>query len=96
VDALIVKGKTEPSRVFEVIDLLENASAGLRELADRFAVALSAYRRRNWDAAESELRACLQIRPGDGPSQVLLDRIGHFRERPPAADWNGAFQLDSK
>ena len=96
VDALIVKGKTEPSRVFEVIDLLENAPAGLRELPDRFAAPLSAYRIRNWSAAESELRACLEIRPSDRPSQVLLDRIVHFRERPPAADWDGAFQLDSE
>lgn len=96
VDALVVKGKTESSKVFELLGLAVGEVEATQQLSERFAVALSAYRRQDWNLAEKELQSCLEIQAGDGPSKVLMERIAHFRERPPSSNWDGAFQLDSK
>ena len=96
VDALVVKGKTESSKVFELLGLAVGEVEATQQLSERFAVALSAYRRQDWNLAEKELQSCLEIQAGDGPSKVLMERITHFRERPPGSNWDGAFQLDSK
>ena len=96
VDALVVKGKTESSKVFELLGLAVDEVEATQQLSERFAVALSAYRRQDWNLAEKELQSCLEIQAGDGPSKVLMERIAHFRERPPGSNWDGAFQLDSK
>ena len=96
VDALVVKGKTESSKVFELLGLAVDEVEATQQLSERFAVALSAYRTQDWNLAEKELQSCLEIQAGDGPSKVLMERIAHFRERPPGSNWDGAFQLDSK
>jgi adenylate cyclase len=96
VDALVVKGKTESSKVFELLGLAVDEVEATQQLSERFAVALSAYRRQDWNLAEKELQSCLEIQAGDGPSKVLMERIAHFREWPPGSNWDGAFQLDSK
>ena len=47
-------------------------------------------------AAEAGFGKCLAIDPEDRPSQIFLARIAHFREQPPAVDWNGAWVLETK
>jgi adenylate cyclase len=96
IDSIIVVGKTEPERVFELLGRKGEVSAELIELRDAFAEALVAYRAREWEKAASAFRACLAITPEDEPSKVFLGRIAHFREEPPAADWLGVWELTTK
>jgi adenylate cyclase len=96
IDALVVKGKTESSKVFELLGLTGDEVEATQELLERFTVALSAYRKQDWNLAETELQKCLEIQADDGPSKVLMERIVRFREHPPDANWDGTFQLDSK
>jgi adenylate cyclase len=96
IDALVVKGKTESSKVFELLGLTGDEVEATQELLERFTVALSAYRKQDWNLAETELQKCLEIQVDDGPSKVLMERIVRFREHPPDANWDGTFQLDSK
>ena len=42
------------------------------------------------------LRAALQVVANDGPSCALLKRIDDLESKPPAADWDGAWQMDRK
>jgi adenylate cyclase len=46
--------------------------------------------------ADAGFGKCLALAPEDRPSQVFLARIARFREQPPAADWSGAWVLESK
>ena len=75
IDTISVKGKTETTRVFEVMSAagqLSEESVRLRERYDELGEVTS---RQDWDTAEATFRECLQIRPNDGPSRVLLERI---------------------
>ena len=96
IDSVVVVGKSEPERVFELLGRKGEVSAELLELRDAFAVALAAYRAREWEKAASGFRACLAITPEDEPSKVFLGRVAHFREEPPAADWPGVWELKTK
>jgi adenylate cyclase len=96
IDSVVVVGKSEPERVFELLGRKGEVSAELIELRDAFAAALAAYRAQEWEKAASAFRACLAITPEDEPSKVFLGRIAHFREAPPATDWLGVWELKTK
>ena len=93
IDMLSVKGKSETTRVFE---LLEAAAESHAPFSTKYQEALDAYRKRDWDRAESAFRTCLQLRPNDAPSTLFLKRIAILRAEPPTGPWNGAWQLESK
>ena len=96
IDFLVVKGKTEPVRAFEVLGLRGEIPEATLKLCDRFAAALAAYRSQEWDRAEAALRDCLELSPNDGPSRVFIERIQQLRLQPPGEDWNGVWRLKAK
>jgi adenylate cyclase len=96
IDAILVVGKTEPERVFEVLGRKGDVDATRLALRGRFAAGLAAYRRQAWTEAEAAFAAALELVPDDGPSRVFLERVSALRATPPAADWNGVWTLTSK
>lgn len=96
IDSVLVVGKSEPERIFELLGRQGEVGADRLVLRDTFAGALAAYRERHWDAAETGFRQCLSIVSEDPPSRIFLARIAHFREEPPGDDWNGVWALTSK
>ena len=95
-DLLIVAGKTEPIRVFELLGLAGALPPAMADLRGVFADALAAYREGKWDVAERRFHDCLTLAPGDGPSKTFLERVAILRSTPLAADWNGIWGLDKK
>src|SRR5437763_796405 len=91
IDTVLVVGKSEPERIFELLGRKGEVAAERLELRDAFEAALVSYRAQAWEAAEAGFGKCLAIDPEDRPSQIFLARIAHFREQPPAVDWNGAW-----
>ena len=85
-DDVIVKGKSEPVRVFTPCD-----DAELCRLAR---AALDAFHARAWDAAEEHLRTLLARQPGDLAAQRLLGRITEARSLAPGTPWSAAVALD--
>ena len=65
-------------------------------LRDRYRDALTAYRAQDWGRAETGFRRCLELTPDDVPSKLMLDRVAALSEHPPAADWDGVWQLSEK
>jgi adenylate cyclase len=96
IDSVLVVGKTEPERIFELLGRKGEVAPDRLELRDAFADALVAYRGQQWDAAESGFRQCLSIVPGDPPSKLFLGRVNHFRDQPPGDGWIGVWSLTSK
>ena len=96
IDSVLVVGKSEPERIFELLGRKGEVGADRLELGSTFAGALAAYREQHWDAAEIGFRQCLSIVPEDPPSRIFLARVAHFREEPPGDDWNGVWALTSK
>ena len=96
IDAVLVVGKSEPERIFELLGRKGEVAANVIELRDAFASGLAAYRAGAWEDATRSFKTCLAIVPEDPPSQVLLDRVVKFRDAPPADDWSGVWALASK
>jgi adenylate cyclase len=96
IDTISVKGKTETTRVFELMSAAGQSSEELVRLRDRYEQARRTYIAQEWDLAEATFRECLQLRPNDGPSRVFLQRIQGLRRNPPGTDWNGVWQLVEK
>jgi adenylate cyclase len=96
IDLISVKGKTETTRVFELLGASGQVPEQRLRLRDLYEQAWRAYLAQTWDSAEATFRECLQLDPNDGPSGVFLQRIQTLRGQPPGEDWNGVWQLVEK
>jgi len=97
VDRVVVKGKTEPVAVFEILDYhTEDTFPNLRECLEVFHDGLASYRRQEWDKAESAFGKALQLNPEDNLSKTYLKRVKMMRENPPGAEWNGTWVMTTK
>ncbi len=95
-DTVVVVGKSEPVRIFEILGRVGETEAGGLELRDCHVEGLAAYRRQDWSAAERQFGECLKLRPADGPAGVLRDRCADFMAACPAPDWDGVWRLTEK
>jgi adenylate cyclase len=96
IDTISVKGKTETTRVFEVMAMAGQLSEESVRLRERYNEARRKYLTQEWDLAETIFDECLKIRPNDGPSRVFAERIEFLRRNPPGKDWNGVWQFREK
>ena len=96
IDTISVKGKTETTRIFELMFAAGQLSEESVRLRERYDAARQMYLGQDWDLAETAFRECLQIQLDDGPSRVLLERIQFLRRNPPGDDWNGVWHLREK
>jgi adenylate cyclase len=97
VDRVIVKGKTEPASVFEVLDYhTEETFPNLRECLECFKDGLAYYRAQNWSKAESAFREILSKNPGDGLAGTYVKRIALMKANAPGDDWNGVWVMKTK
>jgi adenylate cyclase len=97
VDRVIVKGKTEPASVFEILDYhTDETFPNLRECLECFREGLASYRRQQWDRSESAFLEALNNSPADELSRIYLQRIAQMRAHPPGDDWNGVWVMQTK
>jgi adenylate cyclase len=88
-DLIAVKGKVEPVKVYEILEMAGVELATHREEAiRRYEAALEAYKRRDWAAAAAGFEAALEADPNDGPSAVYLERATENVASPPPPDWD--------
>jgi adenylate cyclase len=93
VDLLIVKGKTQPVEIFTVLG--QHGAPEPAWLA-RHEEAMRLYRAGDFSAAEKAWREVLAQAPGDGLTEVLLERCLQLQAQPPAAPWTGVYEMKSK
>jgi class 3 adenylate cyclase len=96
IDAVLVVGKSEPQRIFEVLGRRGEVEPARLALRDAFATGLASYRHRDWSEAHEAFEECLAIAPDDKPAKVFLDRIAHYHAAPPEGEWNGVWALTAK
>lgn len=94
-DFMTVKGKTEPVRIYEILQAANKGSEKLEDIKKLFEKGLELYRQQDWDESEKYFRICAQ-KYNDMPSIVFIDRIIHFKNNPPAKDWDGVFKMEMK
>ena len=96
IDIILVPGKTEAKKIFEVLAHKGELSESTAQLVARYAEGLAAYRAMDWQAARTAFNACLHINPADGPSATLLARLDDFEHQPPEKNWGGAWVITHK
>src|SRR5262249_3268357 len=73
-DWVVVKGKTEPVLIYELLGLRGEVDPAAEELAALYGEALAAYRREDWAAAISLFEQVLRLRPDDPPTRLMITR----------------------
>jgi adenylate cyclase len=96
-DLLVVKGKTEPIAVYELIGFAEDGVVSrYSDFLKHYNEGLQLYRRREWGAAIHSFEKALGIRADDGPSKMYIERAKTYKASPPPPEWNGVFILKTK
>lgn len=57
---------------------------------------LELYRNKQFEEAKKYFKKCLDIVPGDGPSQIYIDRCDAFILNPPPENWDGVYKMTTK
>ena len=97
VDYVIVKGKTEPVGVYEVLDFHDDDS--YPNLVEALGLFNDGYRSWNigkWDQAIKLFNSVLKINPNDKAAKLYIDRCNHMKKNPPKGTWDGVWVMTSK
>ena len=97
IDDVVVKGKTEPVRIYEVLDYHSRESfPHLMEVMGHFGEGREAYRNGDWDEAIKRFHTALELNPEDRLSQIYIDRCETLIAHPPEHEWHGVWVMTSK
>jgi adenylate cyclase len=94
-DAVRVKGKELPVRIFELLGEMKDA-AQWRDFVCRFDTGLAKYRAGLWDDAIAAFQGVLELRPADLPAKLYIDRCESLKKYPPGGEWDGVFTMTKK
>ena len=84
VDYVIVKGKTEPVGVYEVLDFHdENSYPNMVEALGNFNDGYRAWNNGNWDQAIKLFNVVKKINSNDKAAQLYIDRCNYMKKNPP-------------
>ncbi|MGZ3181712.1 MAG: GAF domain-containing protein [Telluria sp.] len=96
-DVVVVKGKTRPVAIYEVMDHhTDDSYPHLIEAMGLFRFGLEQFRARQFDAAQRLFNEVLLLNPADQAAKMYVDRCGHYLDTPPPEDWDGVFVMESK
>ena len=97
VDRLVVKGKTQPVGVYEILEYhTEETFPGLMESLNHFKDGVYKYRARKWDSAEEAFRQALRFNPRDALCDIYLERCEALKAEPPPEGWDGVWVMKEK
>ena len=96
IDEVIVKGKTEPVRVYEVLDYhSDQAFPNLMEVVGHFREGRKHFSAGSWDNATKAFQQALAAHPADKLSSIYIERCEYMKANP-TDHWDGVWKLDSK
>ena len=97
VDDVVVKGKTEPVTIYEVLDWHTPESfPNLMEAMNHFREGRRLYRGGDWKKAARSFEEVLALQPGDELSRVYVDRCAYLTAHPPEGEWKGVWVMKEK
>lgn len=96
-DLVVVMGKTEPVRIYELIALADEVQTdATKKFLQFYHDGLEAYKKRAWKSAIDQFQQALSIRRDDIVSNLYIQRSSMFMDSPPPDDWNGVFVMTKK
>ncbi len=97
IDKIVVKGKTKPITVYELLGLGKDDRA--KEKFNEYQNYIDGYKQfinRNFESAKSLFQKSFIENPKDILSKLYLDRSENYIQNPPSDDWDGVSHLESK
>lgn len=95
-DLIRVKGKSKPTKVYELIGFINDEYSVLKmNNLKIYFEALELYRKRYFEEAKKQFLKSFELF-NDQPSKIYLERCQLFIENPPDENWDGVFELKSK
>jgi adenylate cyclase len=97
IDLVVVKGKTEPVGVFEVLDYHNDESyPNLMDNVNYFNEGVKQYRIGNWQKAIANFEDAIKATPEDKLATTYIDRCELLKANPPEGEWSGVWVMTSK
>ena len=94
---IVVKGKSKPIRVFEVLDFVEKPVDDWDpQWVAGYEKAMEAFFARDFRGACTGFKKCLETRPNDFCSKEKLETCEEFAVNPPPKDWDGVVLMKTK
>jgi adenylate cyclase len=95
-DVIRVKGKSEPTKVYELISEIGDKKAEEAvEQMDLYLQGLDLFRLKSFEAAHDYFRRSYE-KLNDYPSKVYMHRCEFYLVNPPREDWDGVFEFKTK
>ena len=96
-DRVVVKGKTEPVVIHELLDFHTEASfPAAVQVLGHYRDGLELYRASRFQEAVASFEQALALNPNDRLSSLYVERCRHYLEQPPGTDWDGIWVLKEK
>ncbi len=96
IDMVVVKGKTEPVKIFEVLDYhTPETFPNLMDSTGYFNEAVLKYRAGEWDKSKKKFTEALAANPNDNLAKIYIERCQQLKANPPKS-WNGIWVMTSK
>ena len=97
IDDVVVKGKTEPVGVYEVLDYHTPESfPNLMDNVNYFNEGRRHYREGNWDKAIKSFQEALKANPDDKLTNTYIEDRCKFLKKKNPKDWKGVWVMTSK
>ncbi len=97
VDYVVVKGKTKPVAIYEVLDYhTEQTFPHIVEVLTLFKNGLSKYRKRDWQQAITLFNDALALNPDDKICKMYLERCHQLENANLDDSWDGVWVMESK
>lgn len=104
-DKIVVKGRTRPVEMFEVMGRAGELSGGTASCLETYDRAMKKYLARDWTGAKIAFESAAREEPhrpettpgsSTSPSLVMVARCAAMAANPPGEDWDGVFMMTTK
>jgi adenylate cyclase len=96
-DDVIVKGKTEPVAIYELLDYhTEETFPNMIEALDHFRDGIDCYKKGAFDSGIEKFKKVLSLNPKDKGAEIYIERCEHLKATVNPKDWDGVWRMTSK
>jgi adenylate cyclase len=97
IDQVVVKGKSEPVAIFEVLDYhTPDSFPNMMDVLGYFNEGVEHYRGARFAKAIDRFQKALDRHPRDTLTEIYIERCRHFIDSPPGDIWDGVWYMTEK
>jgi len=95
-DKVMVKGKSKPIMIYEVIDEQSNVDEEMLEISELTASAFETYLEGDFEKSLMFYKRILEMKSDDSLSRIFLERCKKYIQNKPPDSWDGCCVMETK